>query len=121
MFTAGVGVPSRDNARRLVRFALVLSMAVTAMGARCATPPNDPPAKQTEISREHAIAIARKQVNFTPDSVDAVQGTSEGPGHPAVWRVTFKGRLPGQPPGLFETRIIEIDVRTGAIVSASMN
>jgi hypothetical protein len=50
-----------------------------------------------------------------------VQVTSEGPGRPVVWRVTFKGRLPDQPPGLFETRVFEIDVRTGEIVAGSMN
>lgn len=86
-------------------------VAVAAMGALC-----DPPAKSTEISRERAIEIARQEVNLKADSVDAVRATSQGR---AVWRVTFKGRLPDQPPGLFETHIIEIDVRTGKIVSAS--
>jgi hypothetical protein len=39
-------------------------------------------------------------------------------GRPA-WQVTLKGRLPGQPPGLFETAIVEIDRRIGEIVSLS--
>ena len=88
-------------------------MAVAAMGALC-----DPPAKSTEISRERAIEIARQEIHFSANSVEAVRATSMGRD---VWRVTFKGRLPDQPPDLFETRIFEIDVRTGEIVSASMN
>lgn len=111
------------------RCVLVLAMAVAALGARCDTQTKqNPPANQTpptpqttEVSRERAIEIARQEVKFTPESIDAVRATSEGPGHPAVWRVTVKGRLPDQPPGLFETRIFEIDVRTGEIVGASMN
>jgi len=97
------------------------------MGALCdppAQPPAQPPTEitPTEISRERAIEIARKrkEVTFPPDSVEAVQVKSELGGR-AVWRVTVKGRLPDSPPLLFETRIFEIDVRTGEIVSASMN
>jgi hypothetical protein len=114
-------VPPRDNVRRHARFIFALAMAVATMGARCDTRPNNAQIKPTEISRERAIEIARKEVSFQPDSVDAVHATSEGPGRPAVWRVTFKGRLPDQPPGLFETRIFDIDVITGKIVSESMN
>ncbi len=114
-------VPPRPIARRHARFLLVLALAMSATGARCDPPPSNPPAQQTEITRERAIEIARKQVSFRPDSVDAVQVTSEGPGRPVVWRVTFKGRLPDQPPDLFETRIVEIDVRTGEIAGGAMN
>lgn len=67
---------------------------------------------EPEISREQAIEIARVEVTFTPDSVDAVLTESR-----ERWVVTFRGRLPGQPPGLFETRIVEVDAQTGAIVS----
>jgi hypothetical protein len=116
-------VPPHPTARRHARLVFVLAFAIGATGARCNTPPSNPPSTQqtAEISRERAIEIARKQVSFGPDSVDAVQVTSEGPGRPVVWRVTFKGRLPDQPPGLFETRVFEIDVRTGEIVAGSMN
>ena len=82
------------------------------MGALC-----DPVGSQTQISRDRAIEIARKDITFKPDSVDAVQTTVE---KRPVWRVTFKGRLPDQPPGLFETVSVDIDARTGEIVSASM-
>jgi hypothetical protein len=70
----------------------------------------------TEISRDRAVDIARAQVTFVPSSVEAVKASASG--H-RVWRVTIRGRLPGQPPELFETRIFEIDRVTGAIVSVA--
>lgn len=93
------------------RLVLLLAVAVAALGAVC-----DPPTEPTEISRERAIDIARPEAMFAPDSVEASQVTSEGR---SLWRVTFKGRLPDQPPELFETVIVEIDSRTGEIVSLS--
>ena len=72
------------------------------------------PASVSEISRERAIEIAQPHVSFQPESVEAERVTSAGR---AVWRVTFRGRLPGQPPGLFETAIIEVDRRSGEVVS----
>ena len=87
--------------------------AIAALGMRC-----DPPATSSEISRERAIEIARQEVTLNADSIEAQKVTSDGK---PVWRVTFKGRLPDQPPGLFETRIVEIDAQTGKIVSASIN
>ncbi len=71
------------------------------------------PSPVNEISRERAIEIARGQVSFHPDSIVAVRATS---GARAVWRVTFRGRLPGQPPLLFETMIVEVDRRSGEVV-----
>ena len=68
----------------------------------------------SEVSREQAIEIARLEVSFEPDSVDAVLSTSATP---PVWRVTFRGRLPGQPEGLFETLIVEVDASSGDVVS----
>ncbi len=70
----------------------------------------------SQISREQAIEIARQEVSFQPDSIEAV--LSESRERP-LWRVTVRGRLPGQPPGLFETVIIEVDARSGDIVSIS--
>lgn len=118
-------MPPRHSTRRHGRFLLLLAMAVAGMGALC-DPPAQPPAqpstavKPTAISRERAIEIARKDVSFPPESIEAVQVKSELGGR-AVWRVTFKGRLPDSLPGLFETRIFEIDLRTGEIVGASIN
>jgi hypothetical protein len=70
------------------------------------------PAK--EITRERAIAIARTQVRFEPFDASARRVVTN---QRAVWRVVMKGRLPGQPPMLFETAVVEIDAATGAVVS----
>lgn len=68
----------------------------------------------TEITSEHAIEIARREVSFQPDRVEAVRAVS---GATSVWRVTLRGRLPGQPPPLFETVIVDVHRRTGMVVS----
>ena len=67
-----------------------------------------------EITRDRAIVIARAQVRWQPFESVAVKAASSGR---PVWRVTLKGRLPDQPPLLFETAVVEIDAVTGAIVS----
>lgn len=90
---------------RVIALAVLTSMA----GGACA-----PPATAAEISRDHAIEIARKEVSFEPAQIDAVRAMS---GMTPVWRVTLRGRLPGQPPELFQTVAVEINRRTGAIVS----
>ena len=92
------------------RLLLIVAIAVAATGAVCN------PIKSTDVSRERAIEIARQDIKFTVDSVEAIQTTSEGR---VVWRVTIKGRLPDQPPDLFETRIYDIDAQSGEIVSVS--
>jgi hypothetical protein len=68
----------------------------------------------SEITRERAMDIARSQVTFQVSRIDAVKESVKGR---PIWRVTIRGRLPGQPPELFETRIVEIDRVSGAIVS----
>ena len=68
---------------------------------------------ESQLTRDQAIEIARREVSFAPDSVEAVLSESE---ERTVWRVTFRGRLPGQPPGLFETMIVEVDAATGQVV-----
>jgi uncharacterized membrane protein YkoI len=91
------------------RFVFLILAAVVSVAATCG-PPRD------EISRERAIAIARSQVSFTPDSIDLQRSTSaDGP----IWRVTLRGRLPGQPPDLFETAVVEIDARSGRVISVA--
>lgn len=84
---------------------------IVALTIACATP-----LRPTEIERDRAIELARAQVTFEPSSTDAVMTTAAGR---PVWRVTFRGRLPGQPPDLFETVVVEIDRRTGAVVSVA--
>src|SRR5262245_34488724 len=91
----------------------VLWLALLPLIAACDHPSASDAA---EISRERAIEIARPQVSFTPDSIEAVRASSSGT---PVWRVTFRGRLSGQPPGLFETMIVEVHRQTGAIVSVA--
>jgi len=95
----------------LRRPAILFVAAVLAVGGTCPGP-----SQNTELSRERAIDIARQQVTFQPDSIEAERTTS---GTRPVWRVTFRGRLPGQPPGLFETAIVEIDRRSGEVVSVA--
>lgn len=70
----------------------------------------------TPVTREQAIEIARKEVSFPPDTIEATLVQSD---ERRVWRVTFRGRLPGQPPGLFETRIVDVDAESGAVVSVA--
>lgn len=90
------------------RQAVVLVVLASAALAACAHGPT------AEISREQAIEIARREISFEPDSIDAVHAMS---GAAPVWRVTLRGRLPNQPPGLFETVVVEIDRRSGEVVS----
>jgi hypothetical protein len=90
------------------RAARLVIAAVLSLGLGCVNP-SDP-----EITRDRAIEIAREQVRFQADTVEAARTTSN---NRPVWRVTLRGRLPGQPPGLFETAIVDVDRRNGEIVS----
>jgi len=99
------------------RFVVIGVLALASLGVSC-----DPPATSStssSITRDKAIEIARQETKLTAgENVEAVQVTSNGK---AVWRVTFKYRLPDQPPGLYETRSVELDAQTGKIVGASIN
>ena len=96
--------------RSLRRNSPVIYLAALAvLAAACIRPSH-----AHEISRERAIEIARREVSFHPDSITAVKTTS---GARVVWQVTFRGRLQGQPPLLFETIIVEVDRHSGAVVS----
>ena len=86
----------------------VLIVAVLALAIACAGP------SEAEITRDRAIEIARQQISFQPDNIDAVRTTAN---ERRVWRVTMRGRLPGQPPGLFETAVVTIDRSSGEVVS----
>ena len=91
---------------RLVRLSLPALLAAACAAGSIAPSPN--------VSREQAIEIARQEVSFEPETVEAELVESE---EREVWRVTFTGRLPGQPPGLSEIVIVEVDVTSGEIVS----
>jgi hypothetical protein len=69
--------------------------------------------RPAEIARDRAIEIARGQVRWAPFESAAVKTQASGR---TVWRVTLKGRLPGQPPELFETAVVDIDAASGAVV-----
>ena len=86
----------------------VVPLALVA--ATCASRPLVEP----RVTEAQAIEIARHEVSFEPDTVDAVLSEDE-PGR-SVWRVTLRGRVPGQPPGLFETVIVDVDADTGDVV-----
>jgi hypothetical protein len=73
-------------------------------------------AHRTYITRDRAVAIARAQVKWAPFDVRASRAASSGR---QIWRITLKGRLPGQPPLLFETVTVELDAGTGDLVSVS--
>lgn len=75
----------------------------------CAHPP-----RTTEITRDRAIALAKAQVKFEPFDVKAQRARRNGR---SLWRVELKGRLPGQPPMLFETAVVEIDTVSGGVVT----
>jgi len=94
-------------ARLIARAAQAPLVLVLALS--CASAP-----ASHEITRDRAIAIARAQVRWSPFESVAVKTASSGK---RVWRVTLKGRLPDQPPLLFETAVVEIDAVTGTIVS----
>jgi Peptidase propeptide and YPEB domain len=89
---------------------ILLVATVLSLGTTCVGP------SPQEISRERAIEIAQPHLSFQPDSTEAERASA---GARPVWRVTFRGRLPNQPPGLFETAIVEVDRQTGEIVSIS--
>ena len=113
MFGSKTSVPSRNIARRHAYFFLTLAIAIASMGALC-----EPQSTTKEITRERAIEIAQKEVQWKADTVNAERARSQGRD---VWRVTFQRRLPDAPPGLFDTHIVEIDVRTGEIVTVSIS
>lgn len=70
-----------------------------------------------EISKERAIEIARKQINFEPGRIEAVKGTEEGR---PVWTVTFYGKgVDATHPGLVS--IVVLDRQSGELVSLAIS
>ena len=71
-----------------------------------------------EISREKAIEIARRHLEFEAQSTEAVRVTDEGR---PVWQVTFRGEDigPGRPIG--EVLIVLVHRKTGEVVSIGMS
>jgi hypothetical protein len=101
-----VPLAGRIRATSAASIALVILFSIA-----CAHQP-----RAGELTRERAIATARAQVRFEPFEIDARRTRADGR---RIWRVILKGRLPGQPPMLFETAVVEIDAVTGSLVSVA--
>ena len=72
-----------------------------------------------EISKERAIEIARQNINFEPDRIEAVKETEEGR---PVWRVTFyKGSMEVNSTHLGQVSFVVLDRKTGEVVSLGMS
>ena len=93
---------SSSPVARLLAVGIVLTLG-------CASAP-----RTTELTRDRAVALARAQVSFEPFEIKARRTRTNGR---PIWRVELKGRLPGQPPLLYETAVVEIDAVSGSLVS----
>lgn len=71
-----------------------------------------------EITREQAIEIARKHVQFEVKRTEAEQTTEE---NRPVWRVTFYGEPIGPSHSIGEVSFVVIDRLTGEVVSLGMS
>jgi hypothetical protein len=72
-----------------------------------------------EISRERAIEIARQNIHFEPDRIEAVKDAEEGR---PVWRVTFyKSSREVSSTHLGQVSFVVLDRKTGEIVSLGMS
>ncbi|HEV8632005.1 MAG TPA: PepSY domain-containing protein [Thermoanaerobaculia bacterium] len=102
----------------MVFVGLVMVMAT----AGCAARPVDESARRekakSEITRQQAIDIARKQVKFEPRQVDAEQTDQEGR---PVWKVILRGQPPGPGHAMGEYMEVLVDRRTGEIVGLAMS
>jgi hypothetical protein len=77
-----------------------------------------PTTSGSEITRERAIEIARAQVSFEPEQVEAEKTEQEGR---AVWKVTFRGQPPGPGHAIGEYMEVLVDRHTGEIVGLAMS
>ena len=89
----------------LARLCLLL-LALAASGC-----PGGPP--EPQVSEEQAVAVARRQVLFEPESIAAEMAAGE---NPPVWRVTLRGRVPGQSLFAFEEATVTVDAVTGDVI-----
>jgi hypothetical protein len=92
------------------RSVFVLLLALLALA--CASG-----AKDEEISRKRAIEIAREHLTFEAKSVEAEQTTEQGR---PVWRVTFRGQEANPPHSMGEFLTVDIDRKTGELVTIAM-
>lgn len=71
-----------------------------------------------ELGRQEAIERAREHVGFEVRSAEAERGTDQGR---PVWRITFRGRPPGEGQAMGEVVIVVLDRRTGELVSLAQS
>ena len=89
----------------LARAWLVLPVLV-ALGCPAGAP-------EPQVGEEQAVDVARRQVLFEAESVEAELAAGEDP---PVWRVTLRGRLPGQSVFEFEEATVTVDAVSGDVV-----
>ena len=86
--------------------AWLLLPALVALGCPDGVP-------EPQVGEEQAVAVARRQVLFEPESIEAEMTAGE---NPPVWRVTLRGRLPGQSVFEFEEATVTVDAVSGDVV-----
>ena len=84
----------------------VLPLALMLAGCPGAAP-------QPQVDEEQAVAVARRQVLFEPEAVEAEMDADASP---PVWRVTLRGRLPGASLFAFEEATVTVDAVTGDVI-----
>jgi hypothetical protein len=78
----------------------------------------EPGSDVPELTREEAVEIAREHVELEIRSIDAERTTEQGR---PVWRITFRGRPPGEGSAVGEVVIVVLDRRTGELVSLAQS
>ena len=84
----------------------LLLLALVTLGCPAGAP-------EPQVDEEQAVAVASRQVLFEPESSEAVLAAGE---NPPVWRVTLRGRLPGQSVFEFEEATVTVDAVTGDVI-----
>ena len=92
----------------MLRLAYFCAAPLAIVALSCPAGVVDPQVDETQ-----AVDIARRQVLFEPENVEAEISTDE---QPPVWRVMLRGRLPGQSVFEFETATVRIDAVTGDVL-----
>ena len=72
-----------------------------------------PDVVEPQVDEAQAIDIATRQVLFEPEATEAELDSET---QPPVWRVTLRGRLPGQSVFSFEEASVEIDAVSGNVL-----
>ena len=68
---------------------------------------------EPQVDEQQAVAVALRQVLFEAESIEAELAAEADP---PVWRVTLRGRLPGQSVFEFEEATVTVDAVTGDVI-----